>query len=389
MGAVEQAKSVTILGVTGSIGNSALAILDNYPESFRLKLISADRNYQKLCEIALKFKPEYVVINDESNLDYVKASLANVNCEIISGQKALELAVEIEVDIAISAIVGIAALTPTLKIISKCGVLGLANKESLVCAASFLKAEAKKYSCKLIPLDSEHNSIFRIFDFAEPNNIEDVTITASGGPFLNLAENELSNITPKEALSHPSWNMGAKISIDSATMMNKALELIETYNLFPLKQEQIKVIIHPESIFHAFVKYIDGSVKALLHEPDMRTPISLVFSYPNNLKITNDLDFLKLNNLHFYEVDRKRFEAIDLAYNAIEVAGTYPVVMNSANEVLVSAFLEGKVKFNEIIANIKKILEDFNHFALENIDDIYSVDQEVRLKTQQFIRNDV
>lgn len=379
-GSGEAIRTVSVFGATGSIGDSTVSLLQKDCCNYKVRVLTANNNYKKLAGLVELLNPEYVVIANEERYKDLKKILSHKSVNILAGASGMEEAATLEVDIAICGIVGIAALLSTLLLAKSAKVLGLANKESLVCAGKFLLDECVEYNCKLIPLDSEHNSIYRIFDFTSVDSVKEVIITASGGPFLYSRPEDLINVTPAQAVSHPSWDMGDKISVDSATLMNKALEVIETYRLFPLQREQISVLIHPQSIFHAFVKYIDGAVKALISKPDMRISISLALGYPGKIAVDMDTDLLSLNNIVLERVDHVRFRAISLAYNAIEQDGTYPIVLSSSNEVFVSAFLQKKIGFTEIVPFVEEVLENFNHSAIDSVEHVFAIDEEARSK---------
>ena len=303
-------KTVSIFGSTGSIGKNTIEVIKNAPEDFKILALTARNDIETLIAQALQFQPSYVVIENEKLFPQLKSALQNLkNCQISCGQAAIVEVAKIKCDLFVSAIVGAAGMLPTLAAIEAGSDIALANKESLVCAGSFLNAAAKKSGAKIIPVDSEHNAIFQIFENKNLNEIESITLTASGGPFFN-SDRDFSKITVAEALKHPNWSMGAKISIDSATMMNKGLEMIEAFHIFPVPKSQIKILVHPQSIIHGMVEYRDGSTLAMLSRPDMQVPISYALAFPKRMAIKHEkLDLVKLQNLSFFAPDEKKFRA--------------------------------------------------------------------------------
>jgi len=380
-------KKITILGSTGSIGKKTLEIIRNNREDFQVIALSAYNSHQEIISQALEFNPLYIVIYKEDNAEIIKSKLKNTNIKILFGHDGISEITSLENDIIISAITGFAALKPTLNAIKYSKRIGLANKESIVCAGRYLLDHAKKHNCEIIPIDSEHNSIFQLLDGKKINdNIHKVIITASGGPFFNYPIEKFSEISISEALKHPNWIMGKKITIDSATMVNKALELIEARILFNIEIKKLEVLIHPESIIHALIQYIDGSCKALLACHDMAVPIAHSIYYPKVISQNNyHLDLLDIKNLSFNKVDYQKFPAVKLAYHIMQEGKTLPLIFNCANEVMVNNFLAGKIKFIDIITNIEKILESYDNQELENIEHLFSIEQEIRFKANDLI----
>ncbi len=383
-----QPRTITILGATGSIGKSTLKLVAQHPDRFHIAALTAYDNVEELAELAQKFHPQLVVIGKESKYLQLRELLAGSNIRIAAGEKALEEAAALPSDVVMAAIVGSAGLKPALAAIRRGATVALANKECLVCAGEMIIQTVKQHGATLIPVDSEHNAIFQVFDFARPETIETITLTASGGPFLNYSTEQMQAVTPAQALNHPNWDMGAKISIDSATMMNKALEIIEAYYLFPLKKEQIKVVIHPESIIHSMVTYVDGSTLAQMGMPDMTTPIASALAWPD--RVSNDspapLDLAAVGSLTFEKPDITRFPALRLAYEVLEAGVVAPVVFNAANEVAVARFLKGDIGFADIIRIVETALNSYSanenmgkdESAAKDIDEIIQIDSEVR-----------
>ncbi len=372
-------KEISILGVTGSIGDSSLQIIAENPNLFSLKIATANNNYQKLILIAKKFQPKYICIRNKKYFSEVKSALSDYKeIKIFAGECGLLEITAIESDIVISAIIGVAGLRPTLNAVKCNKILALANKESIVCAGDILINEAKQHNCKIIPIDSEHNAIFQLIE-NDNSDIASITLTASGGAFLH--RKNLEQVTIEDALKHPNWKMGKKITIDSSTMVNKALEMIEACFLFNLKESQASVVIHPESIIHSFVSYIDGNVKALCGQHNMRLAIAHSLNYPNRLEQKNlMLDIQKLTNLSFLSPDINKFKVLDLVRDVLREGGIMPIIFNSSNEVAVSLFLAGKIKFTEIIFMIEDSLSKFSNQKIEDINHIFEIDNMVRRK---------
>lgn len=350
-------KTVTILGATGSIGESALHVLRQHPDKFQLKAITTNSKTEKLAEIAKEFDVDFTASTPEGIVE----------------------AAQVESDIVISAIVGIAGLKPTMAAIERGATIALANKESLVCAGELMMQRARETSAKIIPVDSEHSAIYQVFDFAAPETIERITLTASGGPFRGFTAEQLASVTPAQAVAHPKWDMGAKISVDSATLMNKGLELIEAAHLFNFPPEKLNVIVHPQSIIHSLVHYCDGSVLAQASEPDMCIPISYALGEGKRI-CTNStrLDLTKIGSLNFEAPDMQNFPCLQLAMNAMQAGGSAPIVLNAANEVAVAKFLRGEIAFTQISADVATALEKNRTPAPKSLDDVFAIDAAVR-----------
>ncbi len=341
---------IALLGSTGSIGSQALDIISRFPEEFVVEVLIAGNNVDLLIQQALCFRPDSVVIGNVEHYQQLKESLQDTSIKVYAGDEAIEQVVTSStVDVVIASIVGYSGLRPTIAAIKAGKKIALANKETLVVAGEIITRLVRESGSRIIPVDSEHSAIFQCLVGEAGNPIEKITLTASGGPFLNFTEEMLKKVKPGDALKHPNWDMGNKITIDSASMMNKGLEVIEAKWLFDLTPEQISVIVHPQSVIHSFVHFADGSVKAQLGVPDMRIPILYALTYPNRLR--SDLPRLDFNNhqtLTFADPDMKKFPSLSLAFHALKEGGNMPCVMNAANEIAVSAFLSEKIRFMQI-----------------------------------------
>ncbi len=339
-------KKITIYGSTGSVGNSTLDIYEKHNDKFELIGLTVNKNYEKLLEQVKKYKPKVVAIKNERAYQKFKKENNDLDLIILGGDQCLIDILDFRPDLIIASIVGSAGLLPVIKA-AELGInIGLANKESLVCSGEILKSIVRVNNVKLLPIDSEHNAIFQVFENSNKNEIEKIILTASGGPFIGLKSHELKCIKPEEAISHPNWNMGRKISVDSATLMNKGLEFIEAYYLFDMKINQIDVLIHPQSIVHSCVQYSDGSVLAQLGTPDMRTPIAYAMGYPERISAPiKKLNLAEISDLSFSKPDHDTFPALNLAINALKVGKNAPTILNAANEIAVEAFLKKKYSF--------------------------------------------
>ncbi len=372
-------KTVTILGSTGTIGQNTLKCIALHPENFSVRALVARENIELLARQAKEFRPELVVIANQSFYAELKDLLSGTNIKIAAGEEAVIEAAGNGADITMSAIVGAAGLKPTLAAIKNGKTIALANKESLVCAGELVQREVKKYSATIIPVDSEHNAIFQLLNHQNIEHVERVTITASGGPFRTFTLEQMKDVTPQQAVRHPNWNMGAKISVDSATMMNKGLELIEAFYLFPLRAQQLHILVHPQSIIHALVEMIDGSVLAQMSQPDMCTPIANALAYPERISApVQKLRLEEIGNLSFEAPDSTRFPAIALAHAAMMTGGNSPTILNAANEMAVERFLRGEIAFLDIAKIVEKTLEILYSKSLETIDDVLECDRFAR-----------
>jgi len=372
-------KRITILGSTGSIGCNTLDLVGCNPTNYIVEVLTANSNVKLLAKQAIKTGARLAVIGDESLYIPLMDALKNSDTEVAAGRNALVEAASRPVDWVMSAIVGAAGLQPTLAAINTGAVIALANKECLVCAGEYMLSEIRKSGATILPVDSEHNAIFQVFDTEQHNSIERIILTASGGPFWGSSLNKMKNATPEEAVAHPNWNMGPKISIDSATMMNKGLELIEAHYLFSMEESKIDVLIHLESIVHSLVAYVDGSVLAQLGCPDMRTPIAYTLGWPNRIKTPGTrLDLASIGSLSFERPNPDLFPAIDLARHALSLGGSAPAVLNAANEVAVEAFLRKKIKFLDIIKIVQFTLDSCEATEISSLGDLISADKESR-----------
>ena len=373
-------KRIAIIGSTGSIGRQALEVIEHHKDKLCVEVLTANKQADLLIEQALKFDPNAVVIADKSQYQKVKEALSSTDIKVFAGQEALEDIVQMEtIDIVLTAIVGFAGLRPTIKAIEAKKPIALSNKETLVVGGELITKLSIENSVPIIPVDSEHSAIFQCLAGEFYNPIEKIILTASGGPFLGKTKDELNNITPKQALNHPNWVMGNKVTIDSATLMNKGLEVIEAKWLFDLSVDKIEAVIHPQSVIHSMVEFEDGSVKAQMGLADMRLPIQYALTYPERLKTNfpkfNILDF---PNLSFLKPDMETFPCLGLAYQAIQKGGNMPTIMNAANEIAVEAFLRGVIGFLEIPEIIANAMSKYNFIAKANVNDFFETDKEVR-----------
>ena len=381
-------KKISILGSTGSIGKQTLDVVRANKDKFEVVAISANSSVDLLLEQIKEFKPKYVAVYDEVSCMKLKSMIpSDINIEILSGMEGLKAISSLdEIDVLLTAIVGMIGLLPTLCAIRNGKDIALANKETLVCAGSLVMSEAKKHNVNILPVDSEHSAIFQCLNGEKNKEIEKIILTASGGPFRGKKKQDLLHITKNEALKHPNWSMGRKISIDSSTLMNKGLEVIEAKWLFGVDYNDIDVVVHPQSIIHSMVQFIDSSVMAQLGCPDMRLPIQYALTYPD--RSVNDferLDLAKLATLTFENPDLETFPCLKLAYETLKMGGTYSAALNSANEVLVSEFLEDKIGFYDIPYYIEKTLEAHDSIENPTLEEILEVDKWSR----DFVKNSI
>ena len=373
-------KRIALFGSTGSIGTQALEVIAANPDKFSVDVLTANGNDELLIQQALKHRPNVVVITDETKYSKVKAALASTDIKVFAGEKALEEVASMDIyDLMLAAIVGYAGLKPTLNAINAGKAIALANKETLVVAGDIVMRTAVEKRVPIIPVDSEHSAIFQCLIGEMRNPIEKVILTASGGPFLGRKTNYLVNVKREHALQHPNWNMGAKISVDSATLMNKGLEMIEAKWLFNLKPDQIQVLIHPQSIIHSMVQFTDGSIKAQMGLPDMKLPIQYALSFPRRIK--NNFprcDFKKFNSLTFDEPDYRTFRNLTLAIEALNKGGNLPCVLNAANEIAVYAFLRNRLGFLEMTDIIEKTMEKVPYIDKPSLEEYFDSDGEAR-----------
>lgn len=381
-------KRIAIMGSTGSIGTQALEVIQENPKHFEVEVLVANGNADLLIKQAIEFKPNAVVIGDETKYQAVKDALFSHDIKVFAGAKSIEQIVEMEtIDTVLAAIVGYAGLASTMNAIKHKKTIALANKETLVVAGDIVTKLAYENAVNLYPVDSEHSAIFQCLVGEFDNEIEKIYLTASGGPFRGKDRAFLANVTKAQALKHPNWVMGAKITIDSASLMNKGLEVIEAKWLFNLKSEQIDVIVHPQSIVHSIAQFTDGSMKAQLGLPDMKLPIHYAFSYPQRIK-TNfpRFDFFNYPQLTFEKPDLETFTNLALAFKAMEKGGNMPCVLNAANEIVVQAFLEDKIGFLQMSDVIAKALDKMPLIKTPTIDDYMQCDKETRLLTTELIK---
>jgi 1-deoxy-D-xylulose-5-phosphate reductoisomerase len=376
---VSQPKTVSILGSTGSIGDSTLDLIERDPGSYTVVALTGNNNWKKLAEQAKRLRPTVVVLADPANYGALKEALAGTATDVAAGPEALCAAAALPAEFVMAAIVGAAGLKPTLEAVKRGAAVGLANKECLVCAGELFMAAVSTHKATLLPVDSEHNAIFQVFDFEQKNNISKIILTASGGPFRTWTEEAMRRATPAQAVAHPNWSMGAKISVDSASMMNKGLEVIEAHHLFGLGNDRIDVLVHPQSVIHSMVEYTDGSTLAQLGTPDMRTPIAYSLAWPRRMPApTGKLDLAQLGALTFEAPDYKRFPALRLARAALQSGGAAPTILNAANEVAVARFLAGEIGFLDIAAIVEQTLQHVTHKSVDTLDDIMAIDGEAR-----------
>ena len=379
-------KQIAILGSTGSIGTQALQVIAEHPDRYEAYALTANNQVDLLIEQARRFQPEAVVIANEQKYPALKEALADLPIKVYAGAEAISQVVESQpIDIVLTAMVGYAGLRPTINAIRAGKAIALANKETLVVAGELINQLAQEYRTPILPVDSEHSAIFQCL---EPGNaIEKVILTASGGPFRHLSHNQLATVTKAQALKHPTWNMGAKITIDSASMMNKGFEVIEAKWLFGVRPEQIEVVVHPQSVIHSMVQFEDGAVKAQLGMPDMRLPIQFAFSYPERVRSSFDrLDFMKCRELTFEAPDTQRFRNLALAYEALHRGGNLPCIVNAANEVVVAAFLADRVSFLGMSDAIEEAMQRMPFIASPTYEDYVETDAETRRFTESLLK---
>ena len=382
-------KKVSILGVTGSIGQSAIDVVLASPECFDVHCVTANTNVLLLADSAIKLRANKAVIADECSFGELQGLLAGHDIEVLSGAQAIGSCAGEKVDIVLAAIMGFAGLRPIIRALEAGVNVAVANKEPLVAAGDYIMELARKSGSKILPVDSEHNAIFQVFEEHNSKDIDKIILTASGGPFLNKSAADVYNSTPAQAIAHPNWTMGKKISVDSATMMNKALEIIEAHYLFNMPAEKIDVIIHPQSVVHSMVSYLDGSVLAQMGASDMRTPIAYAFAWPQRIESGGDkLDVQKLSELTFQSPDLERFPALTYAYKCLNLGSGACIALNAANEVAVELFLDEKIQFGQIITCVGYAVDEL-YPVLDNkmpktVEDIEELDKTVRQSVLHF-----
>jgi len=380
-------RSVTILGSTGSVGSNTVELVERESGTFRTEALVANRNVAKLAEQAVRLKAKLAVVSDTSAYQGLKEALFGSFIEVAAGPDAVIEAASRPAEWVMAAIVGAAGLHPTLAAVKRGATIGLANKETLVCAGQLVMRAVAEHGATLVPVDSEHSAIFQVFDFNQKDRIEKIILTASGGPFRRHSSEQMASMTPEQAVAHPNWSMGAKISVDSATMMNKGLELIEAYHLFGLPEEQIEILVHPQSVVHSMVSYSDGSVLAQLGTPDMRTPIAYALAYPARMATPGKrLDLASVASLTFEAPDPVRFPALRIARSALQAGGGAPTALNAANEVAVQAFLSRHIGFLDIAAVVERTVDHLAGSAIGDLDDIMALDAAARRIAGDLVR---
>lgn len=380
-------KNIAILGSTGSIGTQTLDVIEQHPEFFRVRVLTAQSNAELLISQSLKWKPSHVVFGDESKFQYVKNALQNTGIEVLSGAKSLEEVVVLDqIDVVLTALVGYAGLLPTVAAIRAKKTIALANKETLVVAGSLIMPMAKEMGVSILPVDSEHSAIFQCLMGEAHNPIEKIILTASGGPFRGFNRESLATVTRNQALKHPNWEMGAKITIDSASLMNKGLEVIEAAWLFDLKASQIEVVVHPQSIIHSLVQFEDGSMKAQMGLPDMKLPIQFALGYPNRMKTDFPrFDFSHYAALTFEKPAVETFRNLNLAFDALHAGGNMACILNAANEIAVSSFLKDEIGFLEMSDLVENCMLAGTFLSSPTLDDYILTDQLTRVFAQNWV----
>jgi 1-deoxy-D-xylulose-5-phosphate reductoisomerase len=372
-------RKITILGATGSVGKSALDLIERSPERFAVSTVTAQTKAKDLADIAQRTRAELAVIGDETLLPELRQRLAGSTCRAAGGRQALIAAAGAESDLVIAAIVGCAGLEPVMAAVEAGRTIALANKEALVTAGQLMMSAAQASGATILPVDSEHNAIFQCLACSLGGDVSKIILTASGGPFRTASTATMAAATPSEAIAHPTWSMGAKISVDSATLMNKGLELIEAHFLFGLPSDRIDILVHPQSVIHSLVEFVDGSVLAQLGSPDMRIPIAYALAWPERMATPAErLDLATIGNLAFEAPDDQRFPALRLARQALEQGGAAPIVLNAANEVAVQAFLGGSIRFRGIADAVAEALNASRDDPPTNIADVLEIDRSTR-----------
>ena len=378
-----QPKSVSILGSTGSVGCNTIDLITHSRDAFRLESLTANNNVDLLAAQARNLNARLAVIANPDLYRDLKDSLSGSGIEVAAGSEALTEAAARPADRVMAAIVGAAGLAPTLEAVRRGATVALANKECLVSAGEIFMNEVEHHGATLVPVDSEHSAIFQVFEFDQADKVERIILTASGGPFRTLDKDSMARVTPEQAVVHPNWDMGAKISIDSATMMNKGLELIEAYHIFPIDEPQIEILVHPQSVIHSMVEYVDASVLAQLSTPDMRTPIAYAMAWPERMAAPSPrLSLAEIGSLTFEMPNLDKFPALGLAREALRAGGSAPITLNAANEIAVHQFLTGQLGFLEISETVEKTLEATPVSSIHTLEDVMQADEEARQKAQ-------
>jgi 1-deoxy-D-xylulose-5-phosphate reductoisomerase len=383
---VSDRRSVTVLGATGSVGHSTLDLIERSPDRFKVIALTANTDVAGLASAARRVGARQAVIADETLLSPLRDALGGGGVEASAGEDAILAAAASGAEWTMAAIVGCAGLKPVMQALKGGGTVALANKEALVSAGEIMVEAARESGATLLPVDSEHNAIFQCFDRARPESVSRVILTASGGPFRTYSLERMRSVTAAEAVAHPNWSMGAKISVDCATLMNKGLELIEAYHLFPLEPEAFDVIVHPQSVIHSMVEYVDGSVLAQLGEPDMRIPIAYALAWPERMETPcQRLDLVRIGSLDFEEPDLKRFPALALAKAALQERGAKPAILNAANEMAVASFLASRLAFLDIATIAGETLARYDPPAPASVDEVLEVDRQARRLAAEII----
>ncbi len=376
-------RRIVILGATGSIGQSTLDLVERNPERFEVVAVTAATNANKLAEIALRTGARLAVVADETRLHDLEQRLQGSGCRAAAGEGALLEAATTEADVVIAAIVGCAGLKPVMSAVEAGRIVALANKEALVTAGSLMTEAAARHEATLLPVDSEHNAIFQCLACGKREDVSKIILTASGGPFRKMSSETMRSATPAQAVAHPNWSMGAKISVDSATLMNKGLELIEAHYLFGLPPDRIDILVHPQSVIHSLVEFVDGSVIAQLGSPDMRIPIAYALAWPERITTPAErLDLASIARLDFEAPDFKRFPSLRLARESLEAGGAAPIVLNAANEIAVARFLDGEIAFTDIAVLVERALEDASFASPSSIADVLEIDRSTRRQVE-------
>jgi 1-deoxy-D-xylulose-5-phosphate reductoisomerase len=381
-------KSITILGATGSIGTSTLDLINRNPKVFDVIALTAHSDAEGLAAAARKCCARHAVIGDANKYEALKAALTGSGITVAAGCDAVTEAAAMDADWTMAAIVGCAGMMPVLAALKRGKSVALANKEALVSAGALMMDAAKASGATLLPVDSEHNAIFQCLDRSAPAGVAKIILTASGGPFRTWSAEAMATVTPAQAVKHPNWSMGAKISVDSATMMNKGLELIEAWHLFGLPSARLDVLVHPQSVIHSMVEYVDGSVLAQLGSPDMRTPIAHTLAWPQRMETPSErLNLAQIGKLEFELPDLERFPSLRLARDAMEAGGGFPAILNAANEIAVAAFLNGQTGFCDIAVIVERALERYQPTTPQSVEDVLMIDGEARRVARELLES--
>ena len=381
-------RRIAILGATGSIGKSTLDLIERSPERFEVVAVTAATNSEALADIARRTGAKLAVVADDARLSDLQVRLAGTDCRAASGEQALIDAATVDADLVIAAIVGCAGLKPVMAAVEAGRTVALANKEALVTAGELMTGAAARHGAILLPVDSEHNAIFQCLAGSHKDDVARIILTASGGPFRTASVETIAAATPEQAVAHPNWSMGAKISVDSATLMNKGLELIEAHYLFGLPSNRIDILIHPQSVIHSMVEFVDGSVLAQLGSPDMRIPIAYALAWPERMETpAQRLDLAAVARLDFEAPDVGRFPALRVAREALEAGGAAPIVLNAANEVAVASFLSGEIRFTDIVRVVEEALGDAQARAPQSVGDVLEIDRVTRSRVRTLMKD--